>query len=60
MPSNAAQTAEKLTAELEQVQIAASKLIARLADRAAYASPEEYQEIRSLMAALRGLGTTSA
>ena len=60
MPAAAAPKAERLNAEIEQVQVAASKLISRLADRAAYASAEEYQEIRTLMAALRTLGSTPA
>ena len=50
--------ADRLNVEIEQVQVAASKLVARLADSAAYATPEEYQEIRDLMAALRTLGTS--
>jgi hypothetical protein len=41
--------------QLAKVKDAASALIARLADRAAYASEEEYRELRSLMTALRGL-----
>ena len=56
MQNNAVPKAERLNAEIQQVQVAASKLIARLADRAAYASPDEYQEIRGVMAALRALG----
>ena len=44
-----------LNQQLEQLQIASSKLIARLADRAAYAKGEEYEEIRTLMTALRQL-----
>ncbi len=59
MENTAVPKAERLNAEIEQVQIAASKLITRLADRAAYASPDEYQEIRSLMAALRTLGSAA-
>ncbi len=33
----------------------ASRLIARLADRAAYATDEEYHELRSLMTSLKAL-----
>jgi hypothetical protein len=50
---------DRLNAEIAQVQLAAGKLVTRLAQRAAYASPEEYQEIRELMAALKALGTSS-
>lgn len=48
--------ASELNQQLDQLQVAASKLIVRLADRAAYATGEEYEEIRSLMTALRQLG----
>jgi hypothetical protein len=41
--------------QLAKVREAASALIGRLADRAAYATEEEYKELRSLMTALRGL-----
>ena len=44
-----------LRVQLSKVETAASKLIARLSDRAAYASQEEFQEIRGLIKALRGL-----
>ena len=45
----------ELSQQVSQVEVAASKLITRLAERAAYASDEEYKEIRGLMSALRGL-----
>ena len=44
-----------LNTHLVQVDGAAAFLIARLSDRAAYASGDEYQEIRSLISALRQL-----
>jgi hypothetical protein len=49
-----------LRAQLALVETAASKLIARLSDRAAYASNEEFDEIRSLIKALRQLGGKSS
>jgi hypothetical protein len=47
---------ELLRTQLDQVENAAAKLIDRLADRAAYASTEEFADIRSLISALRALG----
>ncbi len=38
-----------------KIEDAASAVITRLADRAAYAHGDEYQEIRGLITALRGL-----
>ena len=38
-----------------QLAPVAERLIARLADRAAYATGEEYDELRSLMTSLRAL-----
>ena len=58
MPAPTGRNASALTTHIEQVQVASSRLIAKLADRAAYASPEEYEEIRALMTALRNLGAT--
>ncbi len=49
-----------LRTQLDQVETAASKLIDRLSDRAAYASKEEFEEIRGLISALRALGGKSA
>jgi hypothetical protein len=40
---------------MTRIEDAAAKVIARLADRAAYANGEEYHEIRGLITALRGL-----
>jgi hypothetical protein len=48
--------ADALRTQLAHVETAASKLIARLADRAAYARDEEFEEIRGLISALRKLG----
>jgi hypothetical protein len=45
----------ELSNQVQEVQQAATKLIARLAERAAYASDDEYRDIRTLMTALRGL-----
>ncbi len=45
----------ELHQQLAGVKDAAAALLARLADRAAYASDDEYRELRSLMTALRGL-----
>jgi hypothetical protein len=45
----------ELRVQLSKVEQAASKLIDRLSDRAAYASHEEFQEIRGLIKALRAL-----
>ena len=56
MPATESRIAADLNNQIEQMQSAASKLITRLADRAAYASGEEYEEIRGLMTALRQLG----
>jgi hypothetical protein len=50
---------QDLRAQLAKVELAASKLITRLSDRAAYATPEEFDEIRGLIKALRGLGGKS-
>ncbi len=50
---------QDLRAQLAKVEVAASKLITRLADRAAYANPEEFDEIRGLIKALRALGGKS-
>ena len=47
---------EGLRQDVEEVRAAGARLFDRLADRAAYAGSEEYQEIRSLMTALRVLG----
>jgi hypothetical protein len=47
---------QELHAQLTQLERAASHLIARLADRAAYATGEEFQEIRELITMLRQLG----
>ena len=58
MVTSAGRNISALKGHIEQVQVAASKLRAQLADRAAYASPEEYEEIRALMTALRNLGAT--
>ena len=41
--------------QLAQLAPVAARLIARLADRAAYATGEEYHELRSLMTSLRAL-----
>ena len=48
-----------LRVQLAKVEVAASKLIARLSDRAAYATDEEFDEIRGLIKALRALGGKS-
>ena len=40
---------------MAQLAPVASRLIARLADRAAYATGEEYHELRSLMTSLKAL-----
>lgn len=48
-----------LRVQLAKVEVAASKLIARLSDRAAYATDEEFEEIRGLIKALRALGGKS-
>jgi hypothetical protein len=56
MSATSSREAAELNNQLAQLRIASSKLIARLADRAAYAKGEEYEEIRSLMTALRQLG----
>jgi hypothetical protein len=50
--------APELGTHLKQVQVLSERLIAKLAERAAYASDDEYEEIRDLMTALRGLGAT--
>jgi hypothetical protein len=50
------QPTSELSAQLTQLERAAAQLIARLSDRAAYASAEEFKEIRSLIAMLRELG----
>ena len=47
---------EQLRAQLAMVEGAASKLIDRLSDRAAYATNEEYEELRNLIKVLRELG----
>jgi hypothetical protein len=60
VPVTKTQDMLELNTKLEQLQIASSKLIARLADRAAYAKGEEYEEIRALMTALRQLGGSPA
>ncbi len=44
-----------LTTQLTQLERASAHLIARLSDRAAYASGEEFDEIRALITMLRGL-----
>ena len=44
-----------LTTQLTQLERASAQLIARLSDRAAYASGEEFNEIRALITMLRGL-----
>ena len=46
---------KELTAQLTQLERASAQLIARLSDRAAYASGEEFKEIRELITMLRGL-----
>jgi hypothetical protein len=56
MSATKSRDASELNNQLDQLQVASSKLIARLADRAAYAKGEEYEEIRGLMTALRQLG----
>jgi hypothetical protein len=56
MPATESRNAADLNNQIEHMQAAASKLITRLADRAAYASGQEYEEIRDLMTALRQLG----
>jgi hypothetical protein len=49
-----------LRVQLSMMEQAASKLIKRLSDRAAYASNEEFEEIRGLIKALRALCGKSA
>jgi hypothetical protein len=56
MSATQSRDVKDLATQLNQLEVASSKLIARLADRAAYAKGEEYEEIRSLMTALRKLG----
>jgi hypothetical protein len=59
MSATMTQPADELSAQLTQLQRAASQLIARLSDRAAYATPEEFSEIRGLITMLRELGGKS-
>ena len=47
----------ELRVQLSAVERASAALIDRLSDRAAYASREEFDEIRSLIKALRQLGS---
>jgi hypothetical protein len=56
MSATMTQPTSELSAQLTQLERAAAQLIARLSDRAAYASAEEFKEIRSLIAMLRELG----
>ncbi len=46
-------TQQDPTAQLARIQAAASPLINRLCERAAYASKEEFEEIRCLVKELR-------
>ena len=59
MPVTNTVTRDELRTQLDQVETAASRLIERLSERAAYASKEEFDEIRALIAALRTLGGTA-
>ncbi len=58
MPATKGGATPELSTHLKQVKLLSEKLLARLAARAAYAGAEEYEEIRELMSALRGLGAT--
>ncbi len=55
MPATAGRSDVACDTNVLPVDQAAAALIARLSDRAAYATGEEYQEIRSLISALRQL-----
>ena len=50
-------TQQDPTTQLARIQEAASPLINRLCERAAYASKEEFEEIRSLVKELRQFAT---
>ena len=56
MPTILSVDVNEVRHEIIKVKAAGTKVVARLADRAAYASPAEFQELRSLMTALRLLG----
>jgi len=56
MPATNSVSRDELRTQLGQVETAASRLVARLSERAAYANKEEFEEIRSLISALRALG----
>ncbi len=55
MPPTTPVDPQALRGQLALVEVAASKLIERLSDRAAYATDEEFAEIRGLISALRPL-----
>ena len=57
MPVSNSASRDRLRVQLDQVETAASRLIDQLSDRAAYASKEEFDEIRGLITALRALGS---
>jgi len=56
MAAKVVDSVEGLRRDVQEVGAAGSRLLDRLADRAAYAGSDEYREIRSLMTALRVLG----
>ncbi len=60
MPATNPVDPQALRNQLALVEVAASKLIERLSDRAAYATDEEFNEIRGLISALRPLSGTAA
>ncbi len=47
------ETATEISTQLAQIQAAAARLMAQLCDRSAYVSDEEFNEILSLVKALR-------